>query len=606
MFRYSKIAFILLILSCFFVTGCFSKSSWNLQWAKWGNVKAQYTLGMMYLNGEEVEKDYKQAFDWISKSADKGNVNAQNKLGDLYFYGIGTNKDYKKAFYYYTKSAEQDNDQAENSLANMYYTGYEGIDRSYTSALEWFQKSADKNNPDSIYSLGIMHENGEGVNKDYVKSVDFYKKAFDLYKISAENGDSNAEFKLGEMYFKGRGIDKDVNKAIEYYKKSAEKDNIKAIEFLGNIYYKGEKGIKKDYKLAIEYFNKLLKSENKYVFSETELDDIEYNVGDCYYRIKDYKEALKIFKKLAEKDNPKALCSLGDMYKLGNLVEQDYKKAFELYKKSAEQGYAKAQVRVGDCFLGDLYLMESNVERNYLKILEWYKQAEKQNYPESYFKLGYLFSIKSSYLFSMKSSECKVFINDNMKNYNEEHKKMFEYFNKAIEAYKSLEEDENDEVEFNIATSYWFIGKSEKAIEYYKKSAEQGNTDAMCMLGFCYTCGLFDVVKDYAKGFYWCKKAVESGNEYYLPYWLLGKMYENGEGTKKDLNKAFECYKKSLKLLKELEKSNKKGITYQKIKGNLCNPILVSLILINSNFRENIINNIHYSYNECLEKLNKK
>ena len=47
------------------------------QGAEQGNQYAQYTLGKLYLMGEEVAQDREQAYNWLSESAFQGNEYAQ-------------------------------------------------------------------------------------------------------------------------------------------------------------------------------------------------------------------------------------------------------------------------------------------------------------------------------------------------------------------------------------------------------------------------------------------------------------------------------------------------------------------------------------------------
>ena len=47
------------------------------QSAEQGNQYAQYTLGKLYLMGEEVAQDREQAYSWLSESAFQGNEYAQ-------------------------------------------------------------------------------------------------------------------------------------------------------------------------------------------------------------------------------------------------------------------------------------------------------------------------------------------------------------------------------------------------------------------------------------------------------------------------------------------------------------------------------------------------
>ena len=72
-----------------------------------GNANAQFNLGWMYYDGRGVEKDYKKAIEWYTKSAEQGVAVAQYNLGVMYSNGQGVDTDYKKAIEWFKKSAEQ-------------------------------------------------------------------------------------------------------------------------------------------------------------------------------------------------------------------------------------------------------------------------------------------------------------------------------------------------------------------------------------------------------------------------------------------------------------------------------------------------------------------
>ena len=101
----------------------------------------------------------------------------------------------------------------------------------------------NKGDADAQNSLGFMYDNGEGVPKDAVQAVVWFRK-------SAEQGDALAQFNLGGMYNYGKGVPKDAVQAVFWYRKSAEKGNASAQSNLGASYYKGE-GVPKD--LVVSY-----------------------------------------------------------------------------------------------------------------------------------------------------------------------------------------------------------------------------------------------------------------------------------------------------------------------------------------------------------------
>src|SRR3954470_18694857 len=74
--------------------------------AQSGNADAEFELGIRYLGGEGLEKDEKQAAEWLQKSADEHNLAAMNAIGTLHEEGVGMPKDEKKAFEWYEKAAK--------------------------------------------------------------------------------------------------------------------------------------------------------------------------------------------------------------------------------------------------------------------------------------------------------------------------------------------------------------------------------------------------------------------------------------------------------------------------------------------------------------------
>src|ERR1017187_7237050 len=84
---------------------------------------AQYSLGLMYINGQGVPQDYKTAISWFRKAAEQGNILAQYSLGLLYANGQGLPQDFKKAALCYYKAGVQGNASARYRLATLYANG---------------------------------------------------------------------------------------------------------------------------------------------------------------------------------------------------------------------------------------------------------------------------------------------------------------------------------------------------------------------------------------------------------------------------------------------------------------------------------------------------
>ena len=77
---------------------------------------AQYYLGMMYMKGQGVEQDYKNASNWFRKASEKSIPQAQYKLGDLYFKGRGVPKDYEFAYVWFSVGASHKHQLSMNAV----------------------------------------------------------------------------------------------------------------------------------------------------------------------------------------------------------------------------------------------------------------------------------------------------------------------------------------------------------------------------------------------------------------------------------------------------------------------------------------------------------
>ena len=90
---------------------------------------------------------------------------------------------------------------AQNSLGFMYDNG-EGVPKDAVQAVVWYRKSAEQGYAVAQSALGTMYANGEGVHKDLVQAVFWIRK-------SAKQGDADAQSNLGAMYARGDGVPKD-------------------------------------------------------------------------------------------------------------------------------------------------------------------------------------------------------------------------------------------------------------------------------------------------------------------------------------------------------------------------------------------------------------
>jgi TonB family protein len=79
------------------MTFTLKSASWFRTAADQGDASAQYTLGLLYSEGQGVPQDFGQAVAWYRKAADQGNADAMFNLGSMYAKGAGVRQDYVEA-----------------------------------------------------------------------------------------------------------------------------------------------------------------------------------------------------------------------------------------------------------------------------------------------------------------------------------------------------------------------------------------------------------------------------------------------------------------------------------------------------------------------------
>lgn len=205
-----------------------------------GVAAAQLYLGMMSENGQGVPQNYAKAAMQYEFAANQGNVEAQRHLGMLYDLGKGVPQDKKIAAEWYRKSdeakaiadakattdvkaAEADANAPEQVRLQAGLDAY--LVGDYSLALKEFVRLADKGNAIAQFSLGVMHELGQGVPQNYKKTALWYRKAVDQGYVEAQHN-------LGVMYDLEKDVPLNYKLDTEWYRKATEQEqeNLKLVQ----------------------------------------------------------------------------------------------------------------------------------------------------------------------------------------------------------------------------------------------------------------------------------------------------------------------------------------------------------------------------------------
>jgi hypothetical protein len=120
-----------------------------------GNASATYNVGVMYFNGQGVEKDIDQAIVWLEKAADEGSVDSQVRLGVIYVVGRDVPNDYSRALTLFKEAAYQGDPLGQFYLGRMYELGL-GTEKDPDSARGWYRVAASQGEPLAKERLGQL------------------------------------------------------------------------------------------------------------------------------------------------------------------------------------------------------------------------------------------------------------------------------------------------------------------------------------------------------------------------------------------------------------------------------------------------------------------
>ena len=127
---------------------------------------AQYSLGIIHLNGNTDLFDVALGIEWLKKSAGNNCVGAQRIIGGFYEEGAnGFPVDYKEAARWYIKAANSDDEKgsptdiglSQYRLGLMYREG-RGVRRDNKKANEWLEQAAKNGNKDAKIEVEIMRD----------------------------------------------------------------------------------------------------------------------------------------------------------------------------------------------------------------------------------------------------------------------------------------------------------------------------------------------------------------------------------------------------------------------------------------------------------------
>lgn len=503
------------------------------------------------INLYNIEK-YESAIAPLLLAAQMGESEAATHLGDLYFYGHGVDTDYEQSYYWFAKAAQSNNAYAQYSIAFMYIKG-QFVEKDDTQVIKWMKLAAENGYTEAQKNMGEYYYYGSfGCRRDM-------KEAIKWYEMGAKSNEPTCVFTLGLIYEEGDGVQKNILKAADWYQKGAQAGIPSCLYNLGKLIINKEISGEEE-----KGFNLIQQAaESGYSFAQNYMGRA-YRFG--WYVNANPVRATNWFTKAAEQNMPDAMCNLGDMYSYEDGLTIDYEKAFYWYKKAAETKHSRALTE-----LGDMYYAGKGVRQDYQKAMEYYQKACDEGYPYAFYSLGFMYwkgqgtlpdKEKAQEYLSQAAAmgnESAFQLLNRMDHESEEEKDIDPFARQAyLEAQQALADKETEKYinllsqsanlgyvqALNDLGDLYFNGELApkhmgKAYEYFLKASQNGSGYGSYSCGFILMKGSADIPRDIEKGLSMFRLAVDQN--YKAATRDLARYYYSLE-TEEDNRKALDYY----------------------------------------------------------------
>ena len=415
---------------------------------KWND---QYKKACKLIYGKDAKlNDFKKAEQLLLSESQRGNVLAVYDLGKLY----STDKLGEKS--------------EEISIAK------------YTQALQGFlqiEPNSKKLKPYVQYRIGKMFCYGLGTEQNY-------QKAFEWFERSAKQKNKFAQFSLANLYYYGSGIEKDLSQAFLWYQRSSSQGQPYAAYSIAQMYRYGEY-VTKDNDTAQRYYQQALSGFLKIESDDMANDDLFYKLGQMFNlglgTDSDVTKAIEYFRRSAEMNNKNGLFEYGKALLTGEHIPQDTDSAVKLIEKAVKLKNSNAKR-----FLALEYISGEHLEQDFEKGIALLTECADSGDVIASYRLG------------------KIYLQGEI---------MPQNLDKA-EKYLLLAED-SEYTQYALAKLYLQEEKYDiqKAVDYFENGADK-NHWASYQLGRIYLFGAKDIERDKEKAIEWFTKSANDGNEY--------------------------------------------------------------------------------------------
>ena len=312
----------------------------------------------------------------------------------------------------------------------------------------------------------------------------------------------------------------DFKKAGQLLLSESQRGNVLADYDLGKLYSTDKLGERNE-EMSVAKYTRALQGFLRIEPNSKKLKPyVQYRIGKMFcYGLgteQDYQKAFEWFERSAKQKNKFAQFSLANLYYYGNDVERDLSQAFLWYQKSSSQGQPYASYAIAQMYNKGEYVCQSEeiAQRYYKDALSGFLKLESKDQADDnlYYKLGYMFKKGLGTGIDMD--------------------KAIDYFKRSAEM-----NNKNGLYEYGKAL---LIGEhipqnTDSAVKLLEKAVKLKNSNAKRFLALEYISGEH-LEQDIEKGIALLTECADSGDV--IACYRLGKIYLQGEIMPQNLDKA--------------------------------------------------------------------
>lgn len=356
------------------IDGTYSYKSDAAEWyaaaREKGCTKAINNLAAMFLTGEHVQQDLKQAYCYFKEAAELGDAFAMKNLGCCFLEGNGTAVDLNAASHWLMKSVEGG---CKHAIPPLAFTLYSINPLDSSTYIGYMEKACDLNHRECLLILGKEYLEGENLKQDLNKGISLLKRASSL-------GEESAPLILGLHYISTEKPENYADASKYLLKAVSAKDrHPKSLSLVAQIFFNKREYEEFDKSQTLR-LNKLLADSGD---SEAQARVAALYLENCESD-QDIEQALKYAILSADQKCIAGLSILVTMFITGDLPDKSIlPKALDDLEEASKNGSAIATFALGQFY----EVGTTNIAMDKQLAIEYISQAAEMGYEPASLKI---------------------------------------------------------------------------------------------------------------------------------------------------------------------------------------------------------------------------